>query len=245
MDQDPSLRKLIRQARKRLGWTQENLAGQVGCSRSLIAAMEGGTMPTPAVLQRLIAVLPEAEREALRNTSEARLVLVAASEEVGIAGEQHDEDMIGRFINLRRSPEVDLSGEWNAMWLTTVSGRENRNRELVHVRRRWDGSWEFSNEAVSEDNPDGGDLWVARLELFDNRHILGYYCARERAVLAKGTLCLELQPNGREILGVWDGLSFDTMWAHGLVAMCRSAATSADPGAALDRFIITRPKMPY
>ena len=245
MDQEPSLREAIKQARKRLGWTQDSLGEKVGCSRSLIAAIEGGKLPTPGVLQRMLAALPEAHSNALRNTSEARLVLSALNENDESAGEQRDEDMIGHFINLRRSPEVDLTGDWNAMWLTTVRGRENRNRELVHVRRRWNGSWEFSNDAVSDDNPEGGYLWVARLELFDNRHILGYYCARERAVLAKGTLCLELQPNGREILGVWDGLNFDTMWAHGLVAMCQTTAKYSDPDAALDRFISTRPKMPY
>jgi hypothetical protein len=131
------------------------------------------------------------------------------------------------------------------MWLTTTNGKENRNREVVHARRRFNGSWEFSNEAVSEDNPEGGYLWIAKLELFDNTHILGYYCARDRSVLAKGTLCLALQPNGREIVGVWDGLNFDTMWATGAVALCRANEKAYDPEVALDRFIRTRPKMPY
>jgi transcriptional regulator with XRE-family HTH domain len=245
MDREPPLREAIKQARKKLRWTQENLAQQVGCSRSLIAAIESGTTPTESVLQKLLAAFPEQDRTVLRNTFEAREVLGEAIPESERGSEQYEHDMIGRFISVRWFPEVDLTGQWNAMWLTTVNGKENRNRELVHVRRRWNSTWEFSNESVSEDNPEGGYLWVAKLELFDNKYILGFYCARDRGILPKGTLCLELQTNGREILGVWDGLNFDTMWAHGLVALCRSDGRSSDAGAALDRFIKSRPKMPY
>jgi transcriptional regulator with XRE-family HTH domain len=244
MDHDPLFREVIKQVRKRLGWTQESLALKINCSRSLIATMENGAMPTEPVFRRLLAALSNEDGAALRKTPEARQVLGTVSTNEA-ESEQVDDDMIERFMSFRRSRDVDLSGQWNAAWLTTVNGQENRNREIVHVRKRWNATWVFSNDSVSEDNPDGGYLWVARMELFDNKHLLGYYCAREPAVLAKGTLCLELQPNGREILGVWDGLNFDTMWAHGLVAFCRSEGRNADPGPALDRFIIGRPKMPY
>ena len=150
-----------------------------------------------------------------------------------------------KFIPPRRSKEADLSGKWNAIWLTTADRQVNRNREMIQVRRRWNGSWEFWNTEVSEDNPQGGFLWIARVELFDNRHILGYYCAVERNVLAKGTLCVELQTSGREIVGVWDGVNFDTPWANGAVAMCRATSRQSDPEVALDRFLKERPKMPY
>lgn len=43
--------------------------------------------------------------------------------------------------------------QWNAIWLTTVNGQENRNREVVHVRKRWNGTWEFWNQEISEDKP--------------------------------------------------------------------------------------------
>jgi hypothetical protein len=42
------------------------------------------------------------------------------------------------------------------MWLTTVNGVENRNREVINVRRRWNATWQLSNEAISAENPDGG-----------------------------------------------------------------------------------------
>lgn len=243
MNGDNSLREALKRARKKQKWTQENLAAIVSYSRSQIANIETGSRPTAEVLRRIIEAFPEEYRSGLLHTIEAREIIANGEIDAG-TGPETPEDMVKTFITFRRT-DIDLSGQWNAMWLTTVDRMENRNRETVNVRKRWNGSWEFSNEAISADNPDGGYLWVARLELFDNKHILGYYCARDRAVLAKGTLCLELQSNGREILGVWDGLNFDQMWATGMVAMCKASQGKSDPGAALDRFISSRPKMPY
>ena len=239
-----SLREAIKKGRTSLGIKQDTLAERVNCSRSLIASFEGGTLPKKEMLRKIAKEFKEADRSVLLATAEARGILDGDDGDLGGPAEEVAEDMITNFMKLRRSGDVDLSGTWNAMWLTTANQVENRNREVINVRRRWNGTWQLSNEAISDDNPDGGYLWIARMELFDNKHLLGYYCARERVVLAKGTLCLELQPNGREIVGVWDGLNFDTMWATGLVALTRSTGNH-DPGVALDRFIRSRPKMPY
>lgn len=241
MSQGQRLHEAIREARNALGWTQEALGAKAGCSRSSIASFEGGTVPPEPVLRRLLGVLSERGQALVLESDEAReiLHLGAADTEPGGA------DMVRDLMHLRRSKEVDISGQWNAMWLTTTNRQENRNRETIVARRRWNGSWELANESISDDNPDGGYLWIARLELFDNKHLLGYYCAKERSVLAKGTLCLELQANGREILGVWDGLNFDTMWASGAVALCRMGERGSDPEPALNRFNQSRPKMPY
>ncbi len=239
-----SLREAIKKGRSSLGIKQEALAAQVSCSRSLIASFEAGTLPKKEMLKKIALEFKEADRIVLLGTAEARKILDGDDDDLADSADDAAEDMITNFMKLRRSGDVDLSGTWNAMWLTTVNQVENRNREVINVRRRWNGTWQLSNEAISADNPDGGYLWIARMELFDNKHLLGYYCARERVVLAKGTLCLELQPNGREIVGVWDGLNFDTMWASGLVALTRSTGNH-DPGVALDRFIKARPTMPY
>lgn len=240
-----SLREAVIRGRKNLGITQDTLASLAGYSRSEIGNIERGQMPSKTALARIAAQFEEADRSVLLGTAEARRILDGEQQGQGGSAEHDgDDDMIGVFMKLRRSGDVDLSGTWNALWLTTVNGKENRNRETIEVRKRWNGSWQLHNQVVSEDNPDGGYLWVARMELFDNRHLLGYYCARERNILAKGTLCLELQSNGREIVGVWDGLNFDTMWASGLVALTQ-ATGKHDPGDALDKFIRIRPKMPY
>lgn len=238
-----TLREAIKKGRKNLGVKQESLGDLVGCSRSLIASLEGGTLPQKETLRKIAQEFKEPDRLALLATAEARAILDGDARDLG-GPEDDQEDMITNFMKLRRSGDVDLAGTWNAMWLTTANELENRNREVIKVCKRWNGTWQLSNEAISKDNPDGGYLWIARMELFDNKHLLGYYCARDRAVLAKGTLCLELQPNGREIVGVWDGLNFDTMWATGLVALTRSTG-SHDPAVVLDRFIRNRPKMPY
>jgi transcriptional regulator with XRE-family HTH domain len=239
-----TLREAIKKGRKNLGINQGSLGALVGCSRSLIAGLEGGTLPQKGTLRKIAQEFKELDRLALLATAEARAILGGDDGDLGGPEDDDSGDMISNFMKLRRSGDVDLSGTWNAMWLTTANELENRNREVINVRKRWNGTWQLSNEAISDDNPDGGYLWIARMELFDNKHLLGYYCARERAVLAKGTLCLELQPNGREIVGVWDGLNFDTMWATGLVALTRSTG-SQNPGVVLDRFIRNRPKMPY
>ncbi len=243
MDGKQPLSVVLKAIRKKLKWTQESLAQSAGYSRSEIASIESGSRPSLNALQRIIQAVPENYRPAIQNTSEARSILQGAAE---TAETQHDdsEDMVLKFMSVRRS-NVDLSGDWNAMWLTTAEKKVNRNREVVHVRKRWNGSWEFRNAEVSAENPQGGYLWVARVELFDNRHILGYYCAVDANVSAKGTLCLELQTNGREIVGVWDGMNFDMPWASGAVAMCRATAKQPDPEVALDRFLQERPKMPY
>ena len=241
MSQLRRLHEAIKEARKAENWTQEGLGDKVGCSRSSIASIERGNLPTEPVLRRLLQALSESGRALILETIEAREILHLGADDPNAVA----EDLVGAIMHLRRSIDVDISGQWNAMWLTTTNGEENRNREIVVARRRWNNSWELANQAISDDNPDGGYLWVARLELFDNKHLLGYYCARERSVLAKGTLCLELQANGREILGVWDGLSFDTMWANGAVALCRPGERGADPEPALNRFTNSRPKMPY
>lgn len=227
--------------------SQEALASAVGCSRSLIAQYERGSTPTSATLTRILAVLPEHEAEKIRETELGSEVFYGdnTDHKSGRLADGETEDVIEKLMSRRRSSEADITGVWNAMWRTTINGEENRNREVIDIGKRWNGSWQFSNRAASDDNPKGGYLWIARMELFDNQHLLGHYCARTPANLAKGVMCLQLQTNGREILGVWDGLNFDTMWASGMVALCRQEDGATDPAGLLDDFISRRPQMPY
>lgn len=219
-----------------MGLTQEVLAKQCNLSRSLVAAIERGTETTDETKKKILQVVPSEIKDKFFQE-------MPSSNNISI----HDnEDMITNLFGIRRAKHIDISGSWNAVWLTTVNDKENRNREIIHVSRRWNGSWQFMNECVSEDNPEGGYLWISRLDLFDNRHLLGYYVARDSAVIAKGTLCLELQPNGRQIIGTWEGLNFDTMWANGMVAMCSANSDiQTDPNDLLNKFIKKRPSMPY
>lgn len=238
----------LKSARKAAGYSsQDALASTVGCSRSLIAAYERGQAPTKGQLIRILEALPEDEAGKIRSLEECREILAEENTKPksGWLADGETEDVIELLMSRRRSKEADITGVWNAMWRTTTRGEENRNREIVDIGKRWNGSWQFANRAVSEDNPDGGYLWIARMELFDNQHLLGHYCARTPATLAKGVMCLQLQTNGREILGVWDGLSFDTMWASGMVALSRQEEGARDPADLLDDFIKQRPQMPY
>lgn len=242
-----SLADELKAARKAAGFTQESLAKDCGCSRSSIAAYEGGTTPTADAMKNILKALPDEQADRLRILPEVKRIVSAPNVEPnsGLLADGVSEDMIQKLMSMRRTTEVDIAGKWNAMWLTTRDGAENRNREVIDIRRRWNGSWQLKNEAISDDNPDGGYLWIARLELFDNKHLLGHYCATERTVLAKGVLHLELQTDGREIIGVWDGINFDTTWASGMVALCSQVPNARDPEVALNAFIGSRPKMPY
>lgn len=243
-----SFAEALKLARKSMGdMSQEAFAKEVGCSRSLIAQHEKGTLPTKATLGRILAFLPEAEANKIRTIEECQEILAEENNKpkTGWLADGETEDVIEQLMSRRRSKEADIAGVWNAMWRTTTHGEENRNREVVDIGKRWNGSWQFANRAVSDDNPDGGYLWIGRMELFDNQHLLGHYCARTPATLAKGVMCLELQTNGREILGVWDGLSFDTMWASGMVALSRQEEGTRDPAELLNDFIKKRPEMPY
>jgi transcriptional regulator with XRE-family HTH domain len=237
--QEESIAQAMRRIRKRLGLTQENVAEAAKYSRSRIASIESGMPPSSQVLRRIVDAFGESGAAELKGNPKVAAILDSAEtqETGGPIKEDPDDDMLTALIFKRRSTHVDLSGRWNAVWQTTVEGEENRNREEIEVQRRLGGSWQFRNKSVSEDNPKGGYLWVARMDLFDNRQLLGYYLPCEPSVIAKGTLFLELQPNGREIIGVWSGLNFDRMWASGRVAMCRDVANARDPSVVLGQFI--------
>lgn len=242
-----SLAEVLKACRKKAGFTQDSLAAASGCTRSLIAGIESGSGTSKASLTRIIGALPEGIADEIRALDACREILADENSEprTGLLADGETEDVIERLMSRRRTKDADITGVWNAMWRTTTRGEENRNREIVDIGKRWNGSWQFVNRAVSDDNPDGGYMWIGRMELFDNKNLLGHYCARTPATLAKGVMCLELQTNGREILGVWDGLNFDTMWASGMVALSLQEDGARDPADLLDDFIKLRPQMPY
>ncbi|MEL6886627.1 MAG: helix-turn-helix transcriptional regulator [Pseudomonadota bacterium] len=186
-----SFASALKSARKRLDMTQETLGIESGCSRSSIAQYERGVVPTKGALNRILDVVPDDVAREIRALEECRKVLADENIEPrsGLLADGENEDVIELLMSKRRSMEADISGVWNAMWRASTKGEENRNREVVDIRKRWNGSWQFANRAVSDDNPDGGYLWIGRMELFDNQHLLGHYCARNSSTLAKGVMC--------------------------------------------------------
>jgi len=238
-----SFTQLFKNARKEARHNQDSLAKKVGVSRSTIASLEHD-YPPEGTLKKIFKEFPEDTRAELWAEVEERQ-RQDGSRTSPLLADGTSEDMIFSLAALRRSTEIDISGSWTAVWRTVVRGEENRNHETIEVKRRMNGSWQFLNTAVSEENPDGGYLWVGRMELFDNQHLLGYYVARDRSNMAKGTLRLLVQTNGNEIIGTWEGLNFDSMWAHGLVAMSRDGKRGKTSDELLEEFIKTKPKMPY
>src|SRR5258708_33949525 len=100
MDREQSLRVVLKETRRKLGVTQESLADSSRCSRSLIAGIEKGSLPSASTLRRIIQAVPENDRSAIENTSEARTILQGAAEN---AETQHDysKNMVLKFRSLR------------------------------------------------------------------------------------------------------------------------------------------------
>lgn len=233
----------LQRARKELKLNQDNVAKEAGVSRSVIANLESGFKEE--TLNKIKSVFPEEVRQRHFKPVTDNRSQSSEDEKQSTLYDGETEDMILTLASLRRSETINLTGQWEAVWLTVVDKRANRNHEIVNVKKRLNGSWQFSNEVISQDNPDGGYLWIGRMELFDNNHLLGYYVAKDPSIRAKGTLCLEIQASGKEILGTWEGLNFDTMWANGLVAMCLKGESRKSPEELLERFKNEKPRMPY
>ena len=128
--------------------------------------------------------------------------------------------------NRGKTWNVDLSGEWHAVWETTAHEERNVNHEVLLFSQSR-ANLRVVNPEASPDNPDGGYAWEARLTIHDNRHLVGAYWSTDAAVNARGTLYLVLNRTGRFITGVWAGCNIDSDLACGRVAMERTHDSAA------------------
>jgi len=204
--------RLLRDVRERIGWTQQDVAGELGYSRPVITNAERGHEISGLLIDAYRAHFPDhvdlldqVEPTATRKRVEP------------LAGSALDE-----MFRRRSSKTTDLNGEWFALWEATVDGREVLNMEKLDFKMMRDGSLLVQNVEVSNENPDGGYLWIAHARLFDNQYLIGTYIPREVNVRSKGCLYLVLHQSGRFIEGQWIGCSYDGDWSRGLVVMARS-----------------------
>jgi transcriptional regulator with XRE-family HTH domain len=102
MAQDRPLSAVLTAVRKRAGWTQQNLADEAGCSRSLIASIEGGQKPTTEVLKRIILALPETSRAPVQESFEARQILAQSDLPGKERGNVEEDDLIDHWLNFQR-----------------------------------------------------------------------------------------------------------------------------------------------
>jgi transcriptional regulator with XRE-family HTH domain len=136
---------------KKFKLTQDSFAKEFGLSRSLVVGIERGATTSSATLEKILKKLDEDSKKLLMDTPEAQKILGLNETEPKEPRVDETEDMIGILKKLRRTDDADLSGTWNAMWLTTARGSENRNREIIHFQQRWNGSWQLTNEAISQE----------------------------------------------------------------------------------------------
>lgn len=197
--------------RGELGLTQEQLAGRLGYSRSVVANAEKGRGISSAFIDRFAQTFPSLAQRLynLRTGYEQA--------EGALLTESESADMFLR----RATPATNLDGRWFALWESTADNEEVINAEAIDMKMRRGGVLYIQNLEKSPDNPKGGYLWVAECRVYDNQYILGTYIAREPNVRSKGSMYLVIHRSGRYIDGQWIGCNYDHDWARGLVVFAR------------------------
>ena len=205
---------LLKEIREGLGLTQQELAQKLGYSRPVVSNAERGNEISRPYLERFAERVPEV---APRLEDVAPTAKPRGGSQTPLRGEVVDE-MFFRRSNVT----TDLDGDWFALWETTADHKAVLNTEQLVIKMKRDRSLTIQNVSISDENPEGGYLWLAHARLFDNQYILGTYIPREPNVRSKGCLYLVLHQSGRFISGQWIGCNYDGDWARGLVVMGRT-----------------------
>jgi predicted ATPase/DNA-binding XRE family transcriptional regulator len=146
LTEDPSFGEWLRQRRRLLDLTQQELADQVGCARITLRRIESGTLkPSKELAQILLEKLdtPPIEREALLRFAR------------GLSGSpEHWADFVSNKLitNLHTS-------------LTTIVGREKEKEEIIHLTAQ--------NRLVTLAG--AGGVGKTRLALYVGKEILQAY----------------------------------------------------------------------
>lgn len=226
---------MLAQTRKELGLTQEQLATELGYSRSVVANCERGRGISELYLRRFAQKYPQvAERmDGIRQASGDKDALGSSS-----ARENEFDDMLFR----RSQVTSQLDGTWYALWESTAENEEVINSEELIIKMKKNGTVQLWNVEKSPENPKGGYVWLGEGRLFDNQYILTTYIAREPNVRSKGCLYLVIHRSGQFINGQWIGCNYDSDWARGLVVIARERERLPELLANHRRQL---PKLPY
>ncbi len=224
----------IREVRRRAGLTQEEFAIRLEYSRATVATTETGKPPSSKYLRRMKERFPNDYAVAFNEGGDESEEDVTAA----CAGEDDAQDM----FTLRCTKRPDLTGEWHALWESTADNEEVINSERLSIHMKRTGRFIIENLEPSPENPKGGYLWRAEGNLFDSRHLLSTYIAREPNVISKGTLYLVLHNSGAFIEGQWIGCNYDGDWARGLVVIARERNRLPE---LLNRLRDNFPPLPY
>lgn len=209
----------MKDARVARNWNQETASFRLGIARPTLGNIEIGDQLGKKFLKNLDTVYPE-EADEIRGLVREFERLGGDSLSNGDGDSEQETELVEVFRR-KRQVRPTLAGQWFAIWQTTVDGAEVTNTEDIEVN--WKGDvLLIRNLAVSEENPDGGYLWVAKMELFDNSHLLGRYVAKDPNVLSKGTLFLVLHNSGKFLYGKWAGCNYDAEVASGATLFSRS-----------------------
>lgn len=121
--------------------------------------------------------------------------------------------------SIEKTEKINLSGEWYAVWQTTVEGKQNINTEVLKIKQKRNKIM-IENREKSPENKLGGYLWLSKCKLYDNEHLLGHYISREANVISKGTLYFLLNRVGEFMVGKWVGCNYDYefTWGFGVIA---------------------------
>ncbi|MCU1479801.1 MAG: helix-turn-helix transcriptional regulator [Subtercola sp.] len=203
----------LKRLRERLGISQIELGRRVNRSRSVISNAESGREFSRFLLDEL--------RKLDAQFSEATASYSSDKWKPNSAQGEDDNDAIDEMFLLRSASVAAVSGDWFALWETTVNMSEVLNVESIEINALSRNRIQISNKAISEDNEEGGYLWTSECRFFDNQYLLGTYIALDKATRSKGSLQLALHRSGKYIEGQWIGCNYDFEFANGLVVMAR------------------------
>ena len=128
---------------------------------------------------------------------------------------------------LKQNNEIDLTGfDWVAAWQTSVESKELINTEKLLIEQK--GSLvNMRNTAKSPENPKGGYKWVARLQFYHGRDLMGHYFAeKEEQNNNKGIMYFSYQSAKKEFIGRWVGTGHDGPLQSGFAVISKNREQS-------------------
>ena len=205
----PTYSRLMKEARSESKKSVRELSELVGVAETTWRNAEVGR-GTPGVFTHIELAFPERANEIKAAWEEFR--------ESQSKGSGADRSM---FIQKRSRRRLD--GVWYALWQTTTDGVEILNTEILKAAWGHRGVLVISNEAPSEENPIGGYLLSANLELHDNSYMMGTYVPLDETTQSRGTMFGVLHRSGKSVRGIWAGCNYDSDLTSGKFVLSRSS----------------------
>jgi hypothetical protein len=123
---------------------------------------------------------------------------------------------------LKDNDSIDVTGEWYAVWQTTVNTKEVINSEATKMFQKGK-TVKFYNTERAPENPKGGYLWEAEMHFYHGRTLMGWYFPKkEENNSSKGIMYFSYSSQRKIFLGKWIGTGYDGDLVSGLVVVAKN-----------------------